>query len=166
MRHVVAIAFILSVLSCEGGLAPPSVVEPGFGGTVAFAGETWPPPDSLFNLWIVASQDYPLDSVTIFTGIFSNPPRIYVYPSLDQNLQPFYVDSISYSFFLPPAEYKYIAVVQRFRNEINARALRVVGLYGANLTSQEPLPLTVRDFEFIPGINISVNFHKLPPQPF
>ncbi|HEY4611895.1 MAG TPA: hypothetical protein VII11_02820 [Bacteroidota bacterium] len=106
-----------------------------------------------------------MDSIKVFTGIFSNPPRIYVYPSLTSNL-PFNVDTVSYSFLLPPAEYKYIAVIQHFNNEINARALRVVGLYGTASTPPEPVSLTVRDFEFSRNINITVNFHKPPPQPF
>jgi len=169
MRSTALIACVLLLLSCalscDGGLAPPSLIEPGFGGTISFTSGTWPPPDSLVNLWLVASQDYPLDSVTVFTGIFSNPPRIYVYPSLDTNL-PFNIDTVSYSFLLPPANYKYIAVIQRFKNEINARALRVVGLYGTATIPPEPISVSVRDFEFMKNINIVVNFHNPPPQPF
>jgi hypothetical protein len=163
MKVLFTITVVVFLASCDGGLAPPPLVEPGFGGTITFVRATWPPQDSLVNLWLVASQEYPLDSIRVFTGIFSNPPRIYIYPALDRNLD-FFVDSLSYSFFLPPAEYKYIAVIQRFNNEINARALRVVGLYGTS--SQEPLPVTVRDFEFVTNVNIRVNFHQPPPQPF
>jgi hypothetical protein len=156
---------VIVLLSCDGGLAPTPIIDPGFGGTITFVHSTWPPRDSLVNLWIVASQDYPLDSITVFAGIFSNPPRIYAYPNLAQNL-PFNVDTLSYAFHLPPANYKYIVVIQRFRNELNARALKVVGLYGRQDDPQQPRSLSLHDFEFINGININVNFYKLPPQPF
>lgn len=166
MRYVIVVAVLF--ISCNGGLEPPPLVEPGFGGTITFVRNTWPPRDSLVNLWLVASQDYPLDSVKVFTGIFSNPPRIYVYPSFERNLvdldHP--VDTLSYSFLLPPAEYKYICVLQRFKNEFNVRALRVVGLYGTATNPPQPIPITVRDFEFVTNVNITVNFHQHPPQPF
>jgi hypothetical protein len=165
MRSIVLLLPVIVLLSCDGGLAPTPIIDPGFGGTITFASNTWPPRDSLVNLWLVASQDYPLDSVTVFSGIFSNPPRIYVYPNLTQNL-PFNVDTVSYAFHLPPSDYRYIVVIQRFRNEINARALKVVGLYGTTADAQLPQSILVHDFEFKTGVNINVNFHKLPPQPF
>ena len=164
MRFIALFLTVILFLSCEGGLAPPPV-EPGFGGTISFVAGTWPSPDSLVNLWVVASQDYPLDSVTVFAGIFANPPRIYVYPSLTANL-PFDVDSAPYTFLLPPGEYKYIAVIQRFKDEINAGALRVVGVYSMASNPSLPRSIIIHDFEFIEQVNISVNFHQLPPQPF
>jgi hypothetical protein len=168
MRVILVSVLALFILSCDGGLAPPPLVEPGFGGTITFLRSTWPSRDSLVNLWLVASQEYPLDSVKIFTGIFSNPPRIYIYPGFDRNLVDFDnpVDTLSYEFFLPPGEYKYICVLHRFKNEINARAIRVVGLYGTATNPPQPIPVVVRDFEFVKPINITVNFHQLPPQPF
>lgn len=165
MKYFAVIAIIVLFYSCDHGLAPPPAVEPGFGGTVYFAKGTWPPQDSLVNVWIFASQIYPLDSVKIFAGLLSNPPTIFVYPALDGNL-PFFVDSVSYSFKLPPATYRYIGVLQRFQNEINVRSIRVVGLYSTNENPPLPIPVTVGDFQFVSGVSINVNFHKLPPQPF
>lgn len=165
MRLLVPLLCSILLYSCEPGLTPPPDVEPGFGGTVYFEKGTWPPQDSLYNLWIFASQMYPLDSAKIFEGLLSNPPSIYVYPSFTGNL-PYYVDSVSYGFKLPPATYKYVGVIQRFREEINARSLRVVGLYGTSSNPPEPVQVVVGEYQFIPGINIRVNFHKPPPQPF
>ncbi len=153
------------LLACDGGLAPPPLVEPGIGGTVTFAQNTWPPRDSLVNLWIVASQVYPLDSAKVFAGIIANPPTIYIYPALDRSL-PLYVDSLQYTFPLPPATYRYIAVLQRHRDELSIRSLRVVGLYTAGGNSSQPNVVTVRPFEFVGSINIHVDFHNPPPQPF
>ena len=152
-------------LSCDHGLAPPPSVEPGFGGTLYFEKGTWPSPDSLFDLWVIASQVYPLDSSKVFQGLFSNPPTIFVYPALDKDL-PYFVDSVSYSFNLPPAFYRYVGVIQRFANEVNVRALRVVGMYGTNDTPPIPIPVIVNDGTFTPGIDFRVNFRKPPPQPF
>jgi hypothetical protein len=152
-------------LSCDHGLAPPPSVEPGFGGTLYFEKGTWPPADSLVNLWVVASQVYPLDSNKVFQGLLSNPPTVYVYPSFDKNL-PYFVDSVSYYFKLPVAAYKYISVLQRFNNDVAVSALRVVGLYGTNDTPPIPIPVIVNEGSFTPGIDIRVNFRKPPPQPF
>jgi len=156
-------------LSCDHGLAPPSTVEhgveSGFGGTLYFEKGTWPSPDSLFDLWVFASQKYPLDSTMVFQGLFSDPPTIYLYPALDKDL-PFFVDSVSYSFKLPAATYKYVGVIQRFAIDLAVRNLRVVGLYGTNQTPPVPIAVTVKNGEFTSGITFRVNFRKPPPQPF
>ena len=165
MRILLALGCTVLVLSCEPGLSPPPDVEPGFGGTVYFERATWPPADSLYNLWIFASQVYPLDSVKIFAGLFSTPPTIFLYPGFTASL-PFFVDSLSYAFNLPAATYQYVGVLQQFRDEISVRSLRVVGVHGAGTNPSQPLEVRVDDFQFLQGVNIRVNFHKLPPQPF
>ncbi|MCI0708424.1 MAG: hypothetical protein L0Y80_13175 [Ignavibacteriae bacterium] len=164
MRIAGFILFTIALVSCDGGLAPIDI-EPGFGGTITFEG-AWPPQDSLVSLWLVASQDYPLDSLTVISGIISNPPRIYVYPSLTENLTQDSVASVQYSFFLPPAEYKYIAVVQRINQEYAASSLRIIGLYGMPTNPSEPRSVTVTASEFFGNIDITANFYQLPPQPF
>lgn len=165
MKRISLLALAALILSCDHGLAPPPAVEPGFGGTVYFEKGTWPPADSLVNLWIVASQVYPLDSVKVFQGLFSNPPSIYLYPAFDKNL-PFFVDSVSYSFNLPPGTYFYVGVIQRISNDINIRNMKVVGMYGTADSPPLPIPIVVSESDFIPGVNIHVNFRKPPPQPF
>jgi hypothetical protein len=165
MKALTVLLLALTLLSCDGGLTPPPDVEPGFGGKIVFEPGTWPPTDSLINLWLVASQIYPLDSVKIFSGIFSNPPAIFLYPDFSTSL-PLYVDSVTYAFYLPPATYRYIAILQQFGSEINIRSFRVVGVYGLNGSSADPQSVTLHEFQFIPNINLKVDFHKLPPQPF
>jgi hypothetical protein len=159
MKRILIVAFAVIALSCDHGLAPLPSVQPGFGGVVSFEKSTWPA-DSLANLWIFASQVYPLDSAKVFGGLLSNPATIFVY-SL-----PFYVDSVSYSFSLPPATYKYVGVIQHLTNDFNIRSLRVVGLYGTNDVPPVPIPIEVSDRAFPTNINMRVNFRKLPPQPF
>ncbi len=165
MKKLVFLALAVLLLSCDHGLAPLPPVEPGFGGTIYFAKETWPPADSLVNLWVFASQIFPLDSEKVFQGLFSDPPKIYLYPAFDKNL-PFFGDSVSYAFSLPPATYFYVGVLQRTANDINIRSLRVVGMYGTSDLPPLPIPVVVSDASFLTGIDIRVNFRKPPLQPF
>ncbi|MGA3246203.1 MAG: hypothetical protein ABSE41_16420, partial [Bacteroidota bacterium] len=67
MKKLLLAAIVMSLLSCDHGLEPPPSVQPGFGGTIYFEKGTWPASDSLVNLWLFASQLYPLDSAKIFT---------------------------------------------------------------------------------------------------
>jgi hypothetical protein len=165
MKSALLLIITVFFLSCDHGLAPPPSVEPGFGGTLYFEKGTWPPSDSLFNLWVFASQVYPLDSAKVFQGLFASPPAIFLYPAFDTDL-PFFVDSVSYSFRLPVATYKYVGVIQRFGVEITVRNLRVVGMYGTNDVPPIPIPVIVNEGAFTSGIDFRVNFHKPPPPPF
>jgi hypothetical protein len=166
MKKLPIAAIVVLMLSCDHGLEPPPPVVPGFGGTVYFQKDTWPVADSLFSLWVFASEVYPLDSVKVIQGLlYSNPPTIFLYPSSDKNL-PFFVDSVTYSFDLPPSTYKYVGVIQRFANDLNVHSLRVVGVYGTNDTPPIPIPVIVSSANFVTGIDIKVNFLKPPPAPF
>ncbi len=165
MRKLPLAAIVALLLSCDHGLEPPPPVVPGFGGIVYFEKGTWPVVDSLFNLWIFASEVYPLDSAKVIQGLLSNPPTIYLYPSASGNL-PFLVDSVSYTFALPPATYKYVGVIQRIANDLNVHSLRVVGMYGTNDNPPLPIPVIVSESNFVTGIDMKVNFLKPPPPPF
>jgi hypothetical protein len=164
-KRVSLLIVVVFFLSCDHGLTPPPSVEPGFGGTLYFEKGTWPPADSLFDLWIFASQVYPLDSTKVFEGLFSNPATIYLYPAFDRDL-PFFVDSVSYSFKLPVATYRYVGVIQRFGADIVVRNLRVVGMYGTPDAPPIPIPVIVNEGAFTSGIDFRVNFRRPPPQPF
>jgi hypothetical protein len=139
-------------------------VQPGFGGVVYFEKNTWPS-DSLVNLWVFASQVYPLDSAKVFGGLFANPPTIYLYSAFD-NILTSPVDSASYAFLLPPGTYKYVGVIQHLTSDVNLRSLRVVGMYGTNDVPPIPIPILVNEGNFMMGVDIKVNFRKPPPQPF
>ena len=158
------ILFVALLVSCEGGLEPVPPIEPGFGGTITFA-NNWPPLDSLVNLWVFASQIYPLDSTIVFSGLFGQPPRIFVYPT-DKDHIALNVNSVSYDFPLPPETYRYVGIVQRFRNDLSVRSFRVVGFYFNPLIPDQPLNVVVRDGQKSVGINMFVDFQNLPPQPF
>ncbi len=165
MKKVIVLSSFLFFLSCDGGLQPPPLVEPGIGGTIYFAKDSWPGPDSLFSVWLFASQIYPLDSSSIFSGILTPPFKIFLYPALTQSL-PFGVDSVNYTFKLPPGTYKYIGVMHQFRLLVSIQSFQVVGYLQTSANPPEPRSLLVRDQEFIQGVNINADFRHLPPQPF
>ena len=169
MRILPPIILCLLLLSCDGGLAPPPPVELGFSGTVYFTPGSWPSADSLVGIMIFASKIYPLDSATVFAGLFSNPPSIFIYPSVTESLLPFYADSISYSFPLSSGTYKYIGVVQQISSDLltnGIRIFRIVGFYKDSLNLSHPGSVIVNDIAQIKNINIQVDFNNPPPQPF
>lgn len=170
VKSLILPVLVIFSWSCNEGLSPAPPVRPGFSGTVLFATGTWPgnqnSPDSLANLWVFASQDYPLDSALVFNGLFSNPPRVYLYPSFIANL-PFYVDSCSFTFELPPGVYKYVGVIQHITPDYTSiRTMRVVGFASDSTAPSQPMSVTVIDGQITSGIIIKVDFHNPPPQPF
>jgi hypothetical protein len=168
MRFLLLIILCLCIASCDGGLAPPPPVELGFSGTVHVAPGSWPPADSLAGLLIFASKIYPLDSATVYQGLFSNPPTIFVYPDFSKSL-PFFIDSISYSFPLSSGTYKYIGVIQQTSSDLfnlGIRIFRVVGFYKDTTNHTLPGTVIVNDNSQVQGINIQVDFRNPPPQPF
>ncbi len=163
MKSLHFLFLVCLLLSCDGGLTPPPAFDPGFGGTITF--ESWPPSDSLVNVWLFASQIYPLDSIKIFEGLFTTR-KIFLYPGLTQSL-PRYVDSVAYSFApLEVGYYRYIGIIQQFNMQLSIRSFRVVGVYKNPADTLLPGEVDVRDFSFMSGINIKANFRNLPPQPF
>jgi hypothetical protein len=169
MKLFSIIIICLLITACDGGLAPPQFqATVGFSGTVYFAPGTWPPADSITRLLIFASQVYPLDSAKVTNGLLSIPPKIFLYPSMNSSL-PFFVDSISYSFPVNSGTYKYLGVVQQVHSDLNTygvKAFKVVGFYKDSIDHSQPGNIIVSDNSQVQGINIEVDFHNPPPQPF
>ena len=151
------------LLSCDGGLTLPPDIEPGLSGLLTVQG-TWPPQDSVQTLWIFASQIFPIDSSKVASGILSN--QILLYPSIIESL-PYNFSSRSFNFALPPATYYYIGVLQRFGdNTLDPNSYRVVAVYSDETTPGIPKTITIRDYEVVSGVNLTIDFYNLPPQPF
>ena len=168
MRSIVLIILCLLLTACDGGLAPPPPVELGFSGTVYFTPGSWPT-DSLINLWIFASQIYPLDSAKVYSGLFTNPNTIFLYPSMNQSLPLSAVDSILYSFPLHFGTYKYVGVIQQVSLDLinrGVRVFRVVGFYKDSTNLSQPGSVIANDNYQVKGIDIQVDFRNPPPQPF
>ena len=168
MKFAFVILVCLLLASCDAGLAPPPPAEIGFSGTVYFTSGSWPPADSLVSLWVFASKNYPLDSAAVFTGLFSAPPTILLYPDMSKSL-PFFVDSITYMFPLPLGTYKYVGVIQQTSSDLLTRGIRVfrvVGFFKDPAAPAQPGMVTVNESSPSNGINIQVDFHNPPPPPF
>ncbi len=165
-RLLLSLVLLLFLWRCDGGLQPPEGVEPGFSGTIRFVPGYWPPQDSLYNLWLFASQVYPLDSSLVFQGIISTPPYIFIYPEFNGTLASNQVDSVSYEFLVPAATYRYVGVVQRLRNNFYVSSLRVVGVYAVPGNPTQPAAFVVRENDVLGNIDIMVDFLNPPPQPF
>jgi hypothetical protein len=168
MKHLVLIILCLLLAACDAGLAPPPPIELGFSGTVYFTPGSWPT-DSLINLWIFASQIYPLDSAKVYSGLFTNPSTIFLYPSINQSLPLSEVASIPYSFPLRSGTYKYVGVIQQVSPDLinrGIRVFRVVGFYKDPTNLSQPGTVEVNESTRMKEINIDVDFRNPPPQPF
>lgn len=168
MKIIPAFLLFVILIGCDGGLAPPEHINPGFGGTVYVAPGSWPPKDSVVSLWVFASLLYPLDSAKVYNGLMGNPPSIFLYPGINISL-PLDFDSLTYSFPVDAGTYKYVGVIQQVNasfSTVGIRAFRVVGVYKDPADSLQPGNVVVDNITRVNGINIHVDFHNPPPQPF
>lgn len=164
-RNYLIFLFTVALLGCDKGISPSDTpeVKPGFGGTITYVAPP-PPRDSLIQLRIIAVPYYPIDTVvaTLIDKIVRG-----VIPYSD-TLQLSSIDSGKtqrYEFFIPPAEYKYVAVVQQY-GLLLYEDWRVVSVYGFSQLAPFPRPVTVAADKFQTGIDFVVDFRNLPPQPF
>ncbi len=152
------VPLVLGISACSGGLNPEMVpVEAKISGTVWFRG-TWPPADSVRDLRVVAFQTYPptnvLEEVLAGRAVFSE--RL-----------PIAVQSSPYELTIPrpPVVLRYIVVAQQYGPDL-FRHWRVVGVYTRDTLTYRPESLAVETGGVYPGVDIHVNFDRLPPQPF
>ncbi len=155
------------LMACNAGLEPTPPLDPGFAGQVRFVPGTWPSADSLaqIQLWIFASRNIPHDSAAIVNGILTTPFTIFLYPSLSTPL-PTGIDSLEYTFHLPTGAYAYVGVLQHHGTDFAITSFKVVGMYQDPGFPNVPRPLTVSDVALTQDVNITVDFHQPPPQPF
>jgi hypothetical protein len=166
MRFLVLFILCFMLAACDGGLAPLPMAEPGFSGTVYFTPDSWPK-DSLFSLWIFASQVYPLDSEKVYNGLLGSKTTIFLYPSISQSLPLIEADSMLYSFPLQSGLYRYVGVIQQITPDFaGIRSFRVVGFYKDPINPLQPGIVEVNDTSTVEGININVDFNNPPVQPF
>lgn len=159
----VSVVLCSVLLSCDGGLTLPPDIEPGLSGALTVQG-AWPPQDSVKTLWIFASQIFPIDSSKVASGILTN--KILLYPSIVESL-PYNFSSLSFNFALPPGTYYYIGVLQRFgEGLLDPKSYRVVGVYSDVGSPGIPRTVAVHEFEVVSGVNVTIDFYNLPPQPF
>ena len=145
----------------EQGLNPNNVSEPGFGGTISYISKI--PVDSLQDLRIVAVPYFPVD--TTFEEVLAKIiDRVIAY---SENITSTADSgkSVEYKLYVKPQTYSYVAIVQQYgSNELHD--WRVVSVYGYSPSILNPKSVVVRDGDFTKGINFTVDFYNLPPQPF
>lgn len=169
MKKVLCFIFALLTFSgCDKGLSPPlpDKVDQGINGKIYYQGNY---PDSLREHRLIAAKMYrKYRSINeILNLILSGSDSIQVYPPIAGPPLPLTkIDSLEYKFSLPPATYKYIAVVQSTGDLIDSTKWKVVGVYATYNEIFQPYEVTVKLGEYIENINIIVDYDNLPPQPF
>lgn len=154
------VALCAALSACDGGLSPelssPAGL-PGLAGTIRVTGP-WPPQDSLFDLRVVAFRAYPpkniLEEFLQGTLEFSDALQLNVaeqaYELRKEGLR---------------GAFAYVVVAQQYGP--NAfQHWRVVGVYNTSGDPAVPSPVLLGAGAFVEGVDIAVDFTRLPPQPF
>jgi hypothetical protein len=143
--------------SCDHGLSPEQVQQPGFSGTLHFTSAI-PPKDSIVDFRVVAFRSYPPKNILLEvlqgTAVFS------------EQITPVGTDA-TFTIQSPTlsGSFAYIAVAQQFGPALD-KDWRAVGVYTLTGDVAKPSGVDLQNGIFVPGINIEVNFYHLPPQPF
>jgi hypothetical protein len=182
-RFLLGSLVILMVVlpGCDGGLGP--IVEPtGFSGVITY--KNWPPSDSLLELRLVVFEEIPTDSAGLIVAVLSAAQNLEdvkaaIYPPLGpghsvaealQVLGNNNADSVKYEFlkestWLKERTYKYVVLAWRY-GPMYFSDWAPAGVYTYEPGSTLPAPVVVRANRLLKDINISVDFHNLPPLPW
>jgi len=166
-------AVLCLVFGCDKGLAPITE-ETGFSGVITF--KNWPPPDSVLELRLVAFEQYPADSSGIISALLDM--RAAIYPHITtgvagalQVLGNKTADTVNYTFttegtiLKKDATYNYVVLGWRYGANYFAD-WAPAGVYTETPGTFIPAPVTVRDRRMRKDVNITVDFHNLPPKPW
>ncbi|MCS7000249.1 MAG: hypothetical protein RML15_08290 [Bacteroidota bacterium] len=160
----VAIVLVLVFSGCDGGLDPTALPpEAIISGRLLVRGgkETYPPPDSLRDLRVVAFRTIPRDS-SVIAAVLSGQAYFTQTPVIDST---HYTITIPFGENTPePLRLEYIAVAQLYGPNLFGD-WRVVGVYATD-TLWTPRALTVSRGERRTDIDITIDFRNPPPQPF
>jgi hypothetical protein len=143
-------------------LNPNDVSDPGIGGTISYI-STIPPSDSLLDLRVVAVPYFPVD--TLPQALIGKVVEGIIPFSGDIRATAISGTTASYELYLRPQTYYYIAVVQQYGTDVFSQ-WKVVSVYGYTPSTPNPLSVSVLDEHFTTGINFTVDFYNVPPQPF
>jgi hypothetical protein len=158
-------ALLLLFAGCDSELGPLQSPS-GFSGVIRF--KNWPPADSVHDMRLVVFEAFPTDSAGILLTLLAGHGA--VYPAIGTKF-PSFVDSLPYVFTttdgtnLQIKSYAYVIVAQQYGPNVLAD-WRPVGVYPAVGGSFTPAPVRVILHHVIPGIDMLVDFHNLPPKPW
>jgi hypothetical protein len=173
-RYLPALLMVLAgvVPGCDKGLGPIS--EPtGFSGVITF--KNWPPPEQVLELRLVAFNDYPADSASIFETLLQMRAAIYPHVTTGvagalQILGDKTADTVHYTFLtegtiLKEGTYNYVVIAWRYGPNFFADWVPA-GVFTLNPGTFEPAAVIVRSNRLRKDVNITVDFNNLPPKPW
>ncbi|MFN3269371.1 MAG: hypothetical protein ACK42G_02165 [Candidatus Kapaibacteriota bacterium] len=156
-RLLLLLTFLL--ISCQEGL-DPTVQETSFvkGKLIVVSGRnSWPPIDSAIELRVVGFRDFPPKD--LLNEIVSGNAFI-------SDTLPRFLDTISYNLKIekPPVEINYLVAALRYGTIFQ---WKVIGVYSDEMTYERaPKKIFVTKGKTIDNVNILIDFHNLPKQPF
>lgn len=166
------IGALLLVSGCDKGLAPITE-DTGFSGVITF--KNWPPPDSVQELRLVAFEEYPSDSSGIISALLGGKAAIYPHVTTGvalslQILGNKSADTVHYTFtkegtILQERTYRYVVVGWRYGPNYFAD-WAPAGVYTEGPGPFDPAPVVVRDRRMRKDVNITADFHNMPPKPW
>jgi len=153
----IIVVAVLTCTTCDHGLEPVEPQGPGFGGTLTVVSAI-PPKDSLRDLRVVAFRNYPPQSIPIevLTGqaVFSETL------SLTAKQQSYKVSNSTLK-----GAFMYVVVAQQYGPALDSN-WRAVGVYNLSGDFTKPSPIDLKNGIYLSGINITIDYYNLPPQPF
>ncbi|MCB2204339.1 hypothetical protein KQI65_06275 [bacterium] len=156
--YYLSVVFLFVAAACDHGLSPDDAeVDPGFSGTLRISGP-WAPVDSVKDFRVVAFRNYPpkdiLSEVVLGSAVFSDE-------------LPYGDAEIQYAVQDPALDgaFAYIVVAQNYGDD-PFQDWRAVGVYTLTGDVSKPSPVDLGSGSFVEGIDITVDFYNLPPQPF
>jgi hypothetical protein len=168
---LIGIALLL-ISGCDKGLGPIDEPE-GFSGVITF--KHWPRPDSVLELRIVAFEEFPADSGSIYETLLSM--RAALYPHVTTGVAGALAmlgnksaDTVHYTFtkegtILKETTYNYVVVAWRYGPNYFAD-WSPAGVYTLTPGTFEPAPVIVRAHRMKRDVDITVDFQNLPPKPW
>ncbi|MCC6395991.1 MAG: hypothetical protein IT282_03160 [Bacteroidetes bacterium] len=175
-RHLALLllpAALCLLFGCDKGLAPITE-DTGFSGVITF--KNWPPPDSVLELRLVAFEVYPSDSSGIFNALLNGQAAVYPHVTTGvagalEILGNRSADTVRYAFttegtiLKKDATYNYVVLGWRYGPNYFAD-WAPAGVYTETPGTFVPASVTVRDRRMRKDVNITVDFHNLPPKPW
>jgi hypothetical protein len=139
--------------------------------------KNWPPVDSILELRIVAFEEFPADSASIFQTLLDERAAIYPHVTTGVALSKQILgvrdplaDTVHYEFFkqgtlLKERTYNYVVLAWRYGPNYFAD-WAPAGVFTFTPGSFDPAPVIVRSNRMRQDVDISVDFHNLPPKPW
>lgn len=157
---------------CDKGLGPITE-ETGFSGVITF--KNWPSPEKVLELRLVAFEEFPADSGSIFQTLLDMKAAIYPHITTGvagalQILGHKSADTVDYVFvkegtLLKETTYNYVVVAWRYGPDYFAD-WSPAGVYTLTPGTFVPASVIVRNNRMRKDVDISVDFNNLPPKPW